>query len=792
MKQIIIFLVCLICSFPAFSQLPTSTFPSRIFNGNTKAQWILLDSPMVNPILDTFYARYAGTQIVRIQGGDSAIWFYGGNRKWLRTINQRQLDDTSTAIRNNIYWQINPTTLNLQNKPIGGPNVDLINNLKVNQTGLSTSQFTGWPATFNTSFNHNIVGVYGDEPSLDILVDSNSQFQIGGLTFRTQKVAAPKLPASRFGASAGAKIEYNAFLNGLFWTSTMEFYLPDTSNNGIHIFALSGPGTHFYGDRKVFTAESKEALMFGTAILGVNSAAISGLADTSYFVGDAGSKNLYIFNLPNIVSDTTNYKPMVYNPTTGVWARSTWPATGGGGGSVVSVATNNGTGITGGTITVSGTLAIDTAGTISTKLWRQKGVDSLNALINLKVNIADTVNMLLPYLRKSDTTAMLANYIVGPAFGLFKTGKFLGADTTRGTGLPSYYYVDSSVAAGGGGTPDTTVTELPIYVVSGVKDTIKLRYADGLGVRASDTALVVVPAGSNTQVQFNNSGVLGADADFAYNSTTNVLTTGDYKFNTISNHSSLRRATVLYGGIQGTARTRDSTSESRFIIRLPFDGAGIITPTFIQDTDHELIGYDSIKAVSSDIVTYRPTVADVHSMWVQPDETLVRLVGGFGPSVGLSATTIRGYRHSTWGGAIYWHNTSRIFYSDGAVVNDNIPSAITYDSTTGILSMTVSTWMTTGTERDYKKLAVSMSQSGLHAEYRVQSSSNTLLTYKITDGLGSVVPPYMFDGNTALTFIMPTWHTQLPLGDIGGSNAWLQNFITSQSNLWGGQTDKRN
>ena len=55
------------------------------------------------------------------------------------------------------------------------------------------------------------------------------------------------------------------------------------------------------------------------------------------------------------------------------------------GGTVTSVATNNGTGITGGTITTSGTLAIDTL-LVSTRAWRQKGVDSVAALANTKIS----------------------------------------------------------------------------------------------------------------------------------------------------------------------------------------------------------------------------------------------------------------------------------------------------------------------------------------------------------------------------------------------------------------------
>ena len=105
------------------------------------------------------------------------------------------------------------------------------------------------------------------------------------------------------------------------------------------------------------------------------------------------------------------------------------------GGTVTSVATNNGTGITGGTITTSGTLAIDTT-VISTRAWRQKGVDSLQANINLKLNISDTASMLSPYLRKADTTAMLANYVNNVGYALSKVGQVVSVDSST---LSNYY-----------------------------------------------------------------------------------------------------------------------------------------------------------------------------------------------------------------------------------------------------------------------------------------------------------------------------------------------------------------
>jgi hypothetical protein len=77
------------------------------------------------------------------------------------------------------------------------------------------------------------------------------------------------------------------------------------------------------------------------------------------------------------------------------------------GGTVTSVATNTATGITGGTITTTGTLAIDTL-LISTRAWRQKGVGFLQANINTKLNISDTASMLSPYARTNVVNAGLA------------------------------------------------------------------------------------------------------------------------------------------------------------------------------------------------------------------------------------------------------------------------------------------------------------------------------------------------------------------------------------------------
>lgn len=96
----------------------------------------------------------------------------------------------------------------------------------------------------------------------------------------------------------------------------------------------------------------------------------------------------------------------------------------GGTGSRVVVASSNGT-LSAGS---SATDLIDTT-YISSRAWRQKGVDSVQFNVGLKVNISDTSSMLTPYLRKVDTTAMLLPYIRHADYGLTKSSQALSVDT---------------------------------------------------------------------------------------------------------------------------------------------------------------------------------------------------------------------------------------------------------------------------------------------------------------------------------------------------------------------------
>jgi hypothetical protein len=218
------------------------------------------------------------------------------------------------------YWQLNGTLLTPKSSYYA----------RIKSPSTSNSGFSDWPYT--TTFNKSVFGVYGKEPSLDILIDSSSQFQIGALAFRSNKLATggnadkfPRLPASRFSANAYAVIEANAFRNGSSpWTSTLEFYLGDSTGNNVNVpFAASGPGNHFFGLRLYHTAEAKEALFFGTAINRSSNFTFGTL--NTFFAGNLNNLPAYFLNAPTILADTTTNKMWVRNASTGATQAMYWP-----------------------------------------------------------------------------------------------------------------------------------------------------------------------------------------------------------------------------------------------------------------------------------------------------------------------------------------------------------------------------------------------------------------------------------------------------------------------------------
>lgn len=178
MKKIIVIIFVLI-GFVAKAQLPANTFISRNFTGNTKSQWIILDSPLVNPILDTFYARYLGTQIIRIQGGDTSLWFYGGNRRWFRSL---QAPDT-LSLSNRISLKLNITDTTNKWWSVNKRFVDTV--YRVNDSTIGFTINNGSQQTFQILGRSSGGGGGGSGTVTSVALSMPSAFSVSGSPITT-------------------------------------------------------------------------------------------------------------------------------------------------------------------------------------------------------------------------------------------------------------------------------------------------------------------------------------------------------------------------------------------------------------------------------------------------------------------------------------------------------------------------------------------------------------------------------------------------------------------------------
>jgi uncharacterized protein YaiE (UPF0345 family) len=152
-------------------------------------------------------------------------------------------------------------------------------------------------------------------------------------------------------------------------------------------------------------------------------------------------------------------------------------------GTVTSVATNNGSGITGGTITTSGTIAADTL-LLSTRAWRQKGVDSVASLINTR--ISGTTN----YIPKFTSSSAIGNSQIfdngtnvgiGTATPSYKLDVFDAAGTSVVVGATGKIFIYGDNAGGTVGT----LTSIPLKFSTNNTEKMRLDASGNLGLGVS-------------------------------------------------------------------------------------------------------------------------------------------------------------------------------------------------------------------------------------------------------------------------------------------------------------------
>jgi hypothetical protein len=270
------------------------------------------------------------------------------------------------------------------------------------------------------------------------------------------------------------------------------------------------------------------------------------------------------------IDSTATGMNMLYADVDGVIKKAAIPA--GGSGSVTSVAAGTGMSFT--TITSTGSVNADTVA-LSTRAWRQKGIDSVNANVALKVNISDTATMLSPYVR-----------IAG--FGLTKGTQTLSVDSaTMATRARVQKGIDSvaSVRIGGSGT----INRIPKFTASGTigdgsiadsSSSVRMYIASGgnvgIGAATIPQAQLHVQnsAGTHTQIW----GFTGFSGSYSYMRLSRSLVDGAFQFGT----AQLGFSDITFA----TSHTSAEQFAERMRIRADGNiGIGTTSPSYLLDVN---------------------------------------------------------------------------------------------------------------------------------------------------------------------------------------------------------------
>lgn len=422
-----------------------------------------------------------------------------------------------------------------------------------------------------------------------------------------------------------------------------------------------------------------------------------------------------IFNIHNLTStqDTTTYKPIVVDPVTGrVMQSSYWyGGTGGSGGSgIVSL----GTSAYGLTIQNDSTYKADTI-QLSTRLWRQKGIDSVQGNVTsglaLKLNLSDTASMLTNYVRRQelkDTAAAIRSAIGGGGSGSVTSvgsgyGLSGGPITTTGTllvdsaTLSNHYlrrkdsltasnllgYVTRQVLA------DSMSAIATSYILNEITtgydslsyveaDTLKLK---GLRVVAGTNA-TVTPTITGTTISYSISGNDTTSLSNRINLKLSIADTANMLLNYVRRQelkdtAAAIRSAITSGGSSDTSTFIVDTTFKRLAYAINEDSLRLKSVT-IDVTTGQAASYEetdstlkfTIPQFDSEIYGVVPPSTGTTTDFLRADGTWAAPAGGGGADSSVFATQ---YRLDTV-------KANRVRYSDTAAMLTNYPTFSSFTS----------------------------------------------------------------------------------------------------------------
>ena len=256
-----------------------------------------------------------------------------------------------------------------------------------------------------------------------------------------------------------------------------------------------------------------------------------------------------------------------------------------GSGTVTSVATNNGTGITGGAITGTGTIAADTT-ILGTRAWRDKAVDSLNVLIAAK-GVGTVTSVGTGYGVTGGTITGSGTVVVDTAT------LFTKYTTTLGAGSGISITGRTITATSGSGTVTDVIggTNISITGTSTIQPTVNI--TGQIAVANGGTGVTTQTSVNTTPITYGADNTVTASALTLTTTTLNptVVTSSLTK---IGNSPTMGTAGTATGSIVSTDGTQTLTNK-RWTARVTSQTTVSATPAI--NTDNQDIWKVTAQAV---------------------------------------------------------------------------------------------------------------------------------------------------------------------------------------------------
>ncbi|GAA4453068.1 hypothetical protein GCM10023092_12900 [Rurimicrobium arvi] len=256
---------------------------------------------------------------------------------------------------------------------------------------------------------------------------------------------------------------------------------------------------------------------------------------------------------------------------------------------------------------------------------------SLSTRINQRVKYADTASMLIGYVRKGDTSAMLGNYLNGAVNGVIKSGQNvkLGGSLTEATTITTSGTNTLSVTGlQSGASTDSLMTVTAAGVVKRISPTV----LTSTGVKYSDTASMLTPYLRKGDTTAMLSPYLRSALGVKYTDTSSMLT--NY-VNTSSNGITKSGKNVKLGGTLSEATTLGTSAANTFSLTGLQSGAS--TDSLMTVTAAGVVKRISPTVLTSTGVKYSDT-ASMLTPYLRKGDTTAMLSSYLRSALGVKYT----------------------------------------------------------------------------------------------------------------------------------------------------------